>query len=138
VVSPQEHAPTCRFHDTVSTISAEAAEHLIAGVTISVFLERVAHPRARTDCREHLQALAQEDGPFHRVNITISGSGQRARLEDVGIPRVKGFEAVKSKHLHGCVAQAEVYADLHLSTVVRHPGETDRFAAILRTVRFEP
>jgi hypothetical protein len=36
------------------------------------------------------------------------------------------------------VAQADVYADLHFSTVVRDPREDDRFAASLRTVRFEP
>jgi hypothetical protein len=107
------------------------------GVTLSVYLERMAYPRASTDCPEHMQALAQGHGPFQKVGIRITGSRRRAHLEYVGIPRVKGFEEVKTKHLHACVATAEVYADLHFSTVVRDPREDDRLAAILRTVRFE-
>jgi hypothetical protein len=112
------------------------ASHPKTGLNVSVTLEKIPSKASTKGCVEHLQQL--QKGPF----VT---RGQDIKLNTVGeIPTLeytlREFQGVRldQKNMYACMAQDNVYADIHLSKVQYTTADVPLFQSILKTVNLQP
>lgn len=112
------------------------ASHPRTGLNVSITLEKVPSQASTKGCVEHLQQL--QKGPF----VT---RGQDIKLNTVGkIPTLeytlREFQGVRldQKNMYACMAQDNVYADIHLSKVQYTTDDAQLFQSILKTIHLQP
>jgi len=106
------------------------------GLHASVTLEKVDGQASVKGCVEHLQQL--QKGPF-------ASRGQEVSLNTANaVPTLEytlaEFQGVRldQKNLYACLAQDNVYADIHLSKVQYMKSDAPLFQSILKTVQLVP
>lgn len=111
------------------------ASHPTTGVNVSVTLEKVAGQASTEGCSAHLQRLR---------NQPPVSKGQDARFVTIAkMPALaytfREFQGIRldQRNVRTCLAQENVYADLHLSKVKYTPSDESLFQSVLQTVRFQ-
>ena len=112
------------------------ASHPKTGLNVSVTLEKVPGQASAKGCVEQLQQI--QKGPF-------ATRGQDIKLNAVGeIPTLaytlREFQGVRldQKNMYACIAQDNVYADIHLSKVQYTTADAPLFQSILKTIHLQP
>ena len=112
------------------------ASHPTTGLHASVTLEKVPTQASAKGCMEQLQLI--QKGPFvtRGQDINLNAGGEIPTLEYT----VHEFQGVRldQKNVYACMAQDNVYADIHLSKVQYTSADAPLFQSILKTVRLQP
>ena len=111
------------------------ASHPKTGLTVSVTLEIVPTQASSQGCIDQLKLI--QKGP-------LATRGQEVKLDTVGkIPTLEyilhDFEGIRvdQKNVYACLAQKDVYADIHLSKVQFTAADAPLFQSILASVRLQ-
>ena len=112
------------------------ALHHKTGLTVSVSLEKVPTQATVPGCIEQLQLIQKDPSVTHGQDIALNTTGAIPTLEYT----LRKFRGVRldHKHVHACIAQDNVYADIHLSKAHYTAADAPRFQSILKTIRLQP
>ena len=112
------------------------ALHHKTGLTVSVSLEKVPTQATVPGCIEQLQLIQKDPSATHGQDIALNTTGAIPTLEYT----LRKFRGVRldHKHVHACIAQDNVYADIHLSKAHYTAADAPRFQSILKTIRLQP
>lgn len=112
------------------------ASHPTTGLNVSVTLEIVPPQASAQGCIDQLKLI--QNGP-------LASQGQDIKLDTAGkLPTLEyilhKFEGVPvdQKNVYACLAQQDVYADIHLSKVQYIQSDAPLFQSILKSVRLQP
>ena len=112
------------------------ASHPKTGLNVSVTLEKVPTQASTKGCVEHLRQL--QKGPFvtRGQEINLNPAGEMPTLEYT----LREFQGVRldQKNMYACMAQDNVYADIHLSKVQYTTADAPLFQSILKTIHLQP
>ena len=111
------------------------ASHPKTGLNVSVTLETVPTQASSQGCIDQLKLI--QKGP-------LATRGQDVKLDTAGkIPTLEyilhEFEGIRidQKNVYACLAQKDVYADIHLSKVQFTTADAPLFQSILHSVRLQ-
>ena len=111
------------------------ASHPKTGLNVSVTLEIVQTQASAQGCIEQLKLI--QNGP-------LATRGQDIKLDTTGKPPtleyiLHKFEGVRvdQKNVYACLAQKDVYADIHLSKVQYTTADAPFFQSILNSLRIQ-
>jgi len=112
------------------------ASHPKTGLNVSVTLEKVLTQASAKGCMEQLQLI--QKGPFvtRGQDINLNADGEIPTLEYT-LHKIQGVR-LDQKNVYACVAQDNVYADIHLSKVQYTTADAPLFQSILKTIRLQP
>ena len=109
------------------------ASHPQTNLIVSITLERSSAPASSQGCITHLAQL--KIGPFavrgHDVKLTTTDS---IPTLEYTIAEAQGVR-VDQKNVYACLAQDNVYADIHLSKIQYSAADAPLFSDLLKTVR---
>ncbi len=112
------------------------ASNPTTGLNASVTLEKVQGRASAKGCVEHLQQL--QKGPFasrgQEVSLNVSHTVPTLEYTLVEFQGTR----LDQKNLYACLAQDNVYADIHLSKVQYTKSDAPLFQSILKTVQLVP
>jgi len=112
------------------------ASHPKTGLNVSVTLEKVPTQASAQGCMEQLQLI--QKGPYvtRGQDIKLNAAGEIPTLEYT----LHKFQGVRldQKNMYACIAQDNVYADIHLSKVQYTTADAPLFQSILKTIRLQP
>ena len=112
------------------------ASHPKTGLNVSVTLEKVPAHATTQGCINQLKLI--ENGPFvtRGQDINLNAAREIPTLEYT----LRDFQGTRmdQKNVYVCLAQDNVYADIHLSKVQYTTADAPRFQSILRSVRLQP
>ena len=112
------------------------ASHPKTGLNVSVTLEKVPTQASAQGCMEQLQLI--QKGPFvtRGQDIKLNAASEIPTLEYT----LHKFQGVRldQKNMYACLAQDNVYADIHLSKVQYTTADAPLFQSILKTIRLQP
>ena len=111
------------------------ASHPKTGLNVSVTLEKVPTQASAKGCMEQLQLI--QKGPFvtRGQDINLNADGEIPTLEFT-LHKIQGVR-LDQKNVYACMAQDNVYADIHLSKVQYTTADASLFQSILKTVRLQ-
>lgn len=125
------------FHMDADEMKADGRRYFMAthppsGLVVSVTLERVPAPASRQGCIEHLARL--KVGPFvvRGHDVRFDTTSARPRLEYT-IAETQGVR-VEQKNVRTCIAQDNIYGDIHLSKVQYRAVDAPLFDAVLDSI----
>jgi tetratricopeptide (TPR) repeat protein len=112
------------------------ASHPKTGLNVSVTLEKIPNQASAKGCVKHLQQL--QKGPFvtRGQDIKLNAVGEIPTLEYT-LREFQGF-LLDQKNMYACMAQDNVYADIHLSKVQYTTADAPLFQSILKTIHLLP
>ena len=112
------------------------ASHPKTGLNVSVTLEKILTQASAKGCMEQLQLI--QKGPFvtRGQDINLNADGEIPTLEYT-LHKIQGVR-LDQKNVYACVAQDNVYADIHLSKVQYTTADAPLFQSILKTIRLQP
>ncbi len=112
------------------------ASHPKTGLNVSVTLEIVPTQASAQGCIDQLKLI--QTGPLasRGQNINLNAAGEMPTLEFT----LHKFEGVRvdQMNVYACLAQQDVYADIHLSKVQYITSDAQLFQSILKSVRLQP
>src|SRR5204862_4010248 len=112
------------------------ASHPKTGLNVSVTLEKVSGQASAKGCVEHLRQL--QKGPFvtSAQEINLNAAGEMPTLEYT----LREFQGVRfdQNNVYACMAQDNVYVDIHLSKVQYTTADAPLFQSILKTIHLQP
>ena len=111
------------------------ATHPTTGLIVSLTLEKVAGLASNDGCSTHLQRLQNEPPVSFGQDVKFVSSGKTPILEYT-FREVQGVR-LEQKNVRACLAQENVYADLHLSKVNYTASDEPLFRSVLDIVRFQ-
>jgi len=111
------------------------ATHTTTGLIVSVTLEKVEGQASKDGCSTHLQHLRNQPPVSLGQDAKFVSSGKMPILEYT----FRDFQGVRleQKNVRACLAQENVYADLHLSKVNYTASDESLFRSVLDNVRFQ-
>ncbi|TKS59086.1 MAG: hypothetical protein EWM73_03375 [Nitrospira sp.] len=111
------------------------ASHPKTGLNVSVTLEKVPTQASAQGCMEQLQLI--QKGPFvtRGQNINLNADGEIPTLEYT-LQKIQGAR-LDQKHVYACMAQDNVYADIHLSKVQYTTADAPLFRSILKSIHLQ-
>jgi hypothetical protein len=112
------------------------ASHPKTGLNVSVTLEKVPTQASAQGCREQLQLIQKGPLVTHGQDIKLNAAGDIPTLEYI-LHKVQGVR-LDQKNMYACIAQDNVYADIHLSKVQYTTTDAPLFQSILKTIRLQP
>ena len=111
------------------------ASHPKTGLNVSVTLEIVPTQASAQGCIDQLKLI--QTGPLasRGQNINLNAAGEMPTLEFT----LHKFEGVRvdQMNVYACLAQQDVYADIHLSKVQYTTADAPFFQSILNSVRLQ-
>lgn len=112
------------------------ALHHKTGLNVSVSLEKISTHATVPGCIEQLQLIQKDPYVTHGQDIALNTTGAIPTLEYT----LRKFRGVRldQKHVHACIAQDNVYADIHLSKAHYTTTDAPLFQSILKTIRLQP
>jgi len=112
------------------------ALHHKTGLNVSVSLEKVPTHATVPGCIEQLQLIQKDPPVTHGQDIALNTTGAIPTLEFT----LRKFRGVRldQKHVYACLAQDNVYADIHLSKAHYTTADAPLFQSILKTIRLQP
>lgn len=111
------------------------ASHPKTGLNVSVTLEKVPTQASAQGCREQLQLI--QKGPFvtRGKDINLNAAGEIPTLEYT-LHKIQGVR-LDQKNVYACMAQDNVYADIHLSKVQYTTADAPLFQSILKSLHLQ-
>ncbi|THI82934.1 MAG: tetratricopeptide repeat protein [Nitrospira sp. CG24A] len=113
-----------------------SALHHKTGLTVSVSLEKVPTRATAQGCIEQLQLIQKDPSVTHGQDIALNTTAAIPTLEYT-LHKFRGVR-LEHKHVHACLAQDNVYADIHLSKAHYTTADAPLFQSILKTIRLQP
>ncbi|MBS0170036.1 MAG: hypothetical protein JSR62_06740 [Nitrospira sp.] len=111
------------------------ASHPATGIKVAIALEQVAGHASTTGCIEHLQQLQKGPAVSRGKDVTLSTTHDMSTLEYT-LPRFQGVR-LDQKSLYACMAEGNVYANIHVSKVQYTDADASRFQQLLTTLRLQ-
>jgi tetratricopeptide (TPR) repeat protein len=112
------------------------ALHHKTGLNVSVSLEKVPTQATMPGCIEQLQLIQKDPSVTHGQDIALNTTAAIPTLEYT-LHKFRGVR-LDHKHVHACLAQDNVYADIHLSKAHYTTADAPLFQSILKTIRLQP
>ena len=112
------------------------ATHPKTGLNVSVTLEKVPTQASTQGCIDQLKLIQKGPLAIRGRNINLNAAGEIPTLEYI----LHEFEGVRidQQNVYACIAQKDVYADIHLSKVQYTTADVPFFQSILKSVRLQP
>jgi tetratricopeptide (TPR) repeat protein len=111
------------------------ASHPKTGLDISITLEKVPTKASAKGCLEQLRLIQNDSSVTRGQDIALNTTGEIPTLEYT-IQKFRGVR-VDQKNVFACIAQDNVYADIHLSKVQYTAADARFFQSILKTLRLQ-
>lgn len=112
------------------------ASHAKTGLDVSVTLEKVPTKASVKGCLEQLRLIQNDSSVIRGQDIALNTAGEIPTLEYT-IQKFRGVR-VDQKNVYACIAQDNVYADIHLSKAQYTTADARFFQSILKTLRLQP
>ena len=112
------------------------ASHPRTGLDVSVTLEKVPTKASAKGCLEQLRLIQNDSSVTRGQDIALHTAGEIPTLEYT-IQKFRGVR-VDQKNVYACIAQDNVYADIHLSKAQYTTADAQFFQSILKTLRLQP
>lgn len=112
------------------------ASHPGAGINVAIVLEQVAGQASTGGCIKHLRQLKKGQAVSRGIDVAFSTTRDMPTLEYT-LPRFQGVR-LDQKSLYACLAEANVYATMHVSKVQYTEADAALFQQLLTTVRLQP
>jgi tetratricopeptide (TPR) repeat protein len=112
------------------------ASHPKTGLDVSVTLEKVPTKASVKGCLEQLRLIQNDSSVIRGQDIALNTAGEIPTLEYT-IQKFRGVR-VDQKNVYACIAQDNVYADIHLSKAQYTTADARFFQSILKTLRLQP
>ena len=112
------------------------ASHPKTGLDVSVTLEKVPTKASVKGCLEQLRLIQNDSSVTRGQDIALHTAGEIPTLEYT-IQKFRGVR-VDQKNVYACIAQDNVYADIHLSKTQYTTADARFFQSILKTLRLQP
>ena len=112
------------------------ASHPRTGLNVSVTLEKVSTKASAKGCQEQLRLIQNDSSVTRGQDISLNITGEIPTLEYT-IQKFRGVR-VDQKNVYACIAQDNVYADIHLSKAQYTTADARFFQSILKTLRLQP
>jgi hypothetical protein len=112
------------------------ASHPKTGLNVSVTLEKVPTQASPQGCIDQLKLIQKGPLATRGQDIKLDTAGKLPTLEYI----LHDFEGVRvdQQNVHACLAQKDVYADIHLSKVQYITSDAPLFQSILKSLRLQP
>jgi tetratricopeptide (TPR) repeat protein len=129
------------FKKEIDQIKPDGRRYLVAshpktGLDVSVTLEKVPTKASVKGCLEQLRLIQNDSSVTRGQNIALNTTGEIPTLEYT-IQKFRGVR-VDQKNVYACIAQDNVYADIHLSKAQYTTADARFFQSILKTLRLQP
>ena len=111
------------------------ASHPGTGIKVAIALEQVAGQASIAGCIEHLQHVQKGSAVSRGKDVTLSTAHEMPTLEYT-LPRFQGVR-LDQKSLYACMAEGNVYANIHVSKVRYTDADASRFRQLLTTLRLQ-
>jgi tetratricopeptide (TPR) repeat protein len=112
------------------------ASHPKTGLDVSITLEKVPTQASAKGCLEQLRLIQNDSSVTRGQDIALNTTGEIPTLEYT-IQKFRGVR-VDQKNVYACIAQDNVYADIHLSKAQYTTADALFFQSILKTLRLQP
>lgn len=112
------------------------ALHHKTGMNVSITLEKVPTHATMHGCIEQLQLIQESPSVTRGQDIALNTTGAIPTLEYT-LYKFRGVR-LDQKHVFACLAQDNVYADIHLSKGYYTNADAPLFQSILKTIRLQP
>jgi tetratricopeptide (TPR) repeat protein len=112
------------------------ASHPKTGLDVSITLEKVPTKASAKGCLEQLRLIQNDSSVTRGQDIALNTTGEIPTLEYT-IQKFRGVR-VDQKNVYACIAQDNVYADIHLSKAQYTTADARFFQSILKTLRLQP
>jgi tetratricopeptide (TPR) repeat protein len=112
------------------------ASHPKTGLDVSITLEKVPTQASAKGCLKQLRLIQNDSSVTRGQDIAFNTTGAIPTLEYT-IRRFRGVR-VDQKNVYACIAQDNVYADIHLSKAQYTTADARFFQSILKTLRLQP
>lgn len=106
------------------------------GINVAIALEQVTGRASIGGCIEQLRQLKKGPAVRRGIDVSLSASRDMPTLEYT-IPRFQGLR-LDQKSLYACMAEANVYATIHVSKIQYTHADASRFQRLLTTMRLQP
>ena len=111
------------------------ASHPKTGLNVSVTLELVPTQASAQGCIDQLKLIQQGPLATRGQDIKLDTAGKLPTLEYI-LHKFEGV-LVDQKNMYTCLAQQDVYADIHLSKAQYTTADAPFFQTILKSVRLQ-
>lgn len=112
------------------------ASHPKTKLDVSITLEKVPTKASAKGCLEQLRLIQNDSSVTRGQDIALNTTGEIPTLEYT-IQKFRGVR-VDQKNVYACIAQDNVYADIHLSKAQYTTADAQFFQSILKTLRLQP
>jgi tetratricopeptide (TPR) repeat protein len=129
------------FKKEIDQVKPDGRRYLMAShpktkLDVSITLEKVATKASAKGCLEQLRLIQNDSSVTRGQDIALNTTGKIPTLEYT-IQKFRGVR-VDQKNVYACIAQDNVYADIHLSKAQYTTADARFFQSILKTLRLQP
>jgi tetratricopeptide (TPR) repeat protein len=129
------------FNIEIDQVKPDGRRYLMAShpktkLDVSITLEKVPTKASTEGCLEQLRLIQNDSSVTRGQDIALNITAQIPTLEYT-IQKFRGVR-VDQKNVYACLAQDNVYADIHLSKAQYTTSDARFFQAILKTLRLQP
>ncbi|HEX4968950.1 MAG TPA: tetratricopeptide repeat protein [Nitrospiraceae bacterium] len=129
------------FKKEIDQVKPDGRRYLMAShpktkLDVSITLEKVTTKASATGCLEQLRLIQNDSSVTRGQDIALNTTGEIPTLEYT-IQKFRGVR-VDQKNVYACIAQDNVYADIHLSKAQYTAADARFFQSILKTLRLQP
>ncbi|ODT44742.1 MAG: hypothetical protein ABS70_04820 [Nitrospira sp. SCN 59-13] len=112
------------------------ASHPETGINVAIVLEQVAGRASTGGCINYLRQLKKGPTVSRGKDVSLSTTRDVPTLEYT-LPRFQGVR-LDQKSLYACMAEGNVYANIHVSKVQYTATDAALFQQLLTTLRLQP
>lgn len=129
------------FKKEIDQVKPDGRRYLMAShpktkLDVSITLEKVPTKASAKGCLEQLRLIQNDSSVTRGQDIALNTTGEIPTLEYT-IQKFRGVR-VDQKNVYACIAQDNVYADIHLSKAQYTTADAQFFQSILKTLRLQP
>jgi len=129
------------FKKEIDQVKPDGRRYLMAShpktkLDVSITLEKVPTKASAKGCLEQLRLIQNDSSVTRGQDIALNTTGEIPTLEYT-IQKFRGVR-VDQKNVYACIAQDNVYADIHLSKAQYITADARFFQSILKTLRLQP
>jgi tetratricopeptide (TPR) repeat protein len=129
------------FKKEIDQVKPDGRRYLMAShpktkLDVSITLEKVTTKASAKGCLEQLRLIQNDSSVTRGQDIALNTTGEIPTLEYT-IQKFRGVR-VDQKNVYACIAQDNVYADIHLSKAQYTAADARLFQSILNTLRLQP
>lgn len=112
------------------------ASHPVTGLNLSIAMEPIQGRASAAGCVKHLQHLRQSLTIRRGQDISLTATPAVHRLEYT----LREFHGVRldQKSIYACMAEGQVYANIHLSKVRSSAADAALFEEVIQSIHLQP